>query len=347
MLQRAEQKLSRLMTPRDHYGRPLQHLRLSVTDRCNFRCGYCMPESSLKRSNPFLSKGELLNDRELTRLVGAFAALGVTNVRLTGGEPLLRPGFPTLVRRISKIPGIEDISMTTNGVLLPRLAHDLKESGLNRVTVSLDSLDETVFARVSGGRGSAAATLAGIAAAEAAGYDNLKINCVVQRGVNDHTVMDLVRHFRGSGHIVRLIEFLDVGNSNEWRGDQVVPGHEWVKRIHDRWPLRPLDKNQPGETAQRYAYADGKGEIGLINSITQPFCGNCSRARVTADGKLYGCLFTSKGMPLGPKLREHDDSHLLATFIRSQWAARNDRYSEVRHLQPASAGGLEMFRMGG
>ena len=306
-----------------------------------------MPESSLKSSNPFLSKREILSDSELIHLVSAFAALGVTNIRLTGGEPLLRPGFPALVRRISKIPGIQDISMTTNGTLLPRLADELKESGLKRVTVSLDSLDEAVFARVSGGRGSAAATLAGIAAAEAAGYENLKINCVVQRGVNDHTVMDLVQHFRGSGHIVRLIEFLDVGNSNDWQGDQVVPGHEWVKCIHDRWPLRPLKKNQPGETAQRYAYEDGGGEIGLINSITQPFCGHCSRARITADGMLYGCLFTSEGTPLGPRLKAHEDSRMLATFIRSQLATRNDRYSEVRHLQPASPSGLEMYRMGG
>ena len=347
MLERSEQKLSRLMTPRDHFGRPLSDLRLSVTDRCNFRCSYCMPASSLKGRNPFLSKRELLGDDELVRLVKAFSMLGVSKVRLTGGEPLLRPGFTGLVKRIAQIPGIKDLSMTSNGVLLPRLAHELREAGLKRITISLDSLDEKVFARMSGGRGSAAATLAGIAAAEAVGYENLKINCVVQRGVNDHTVMDLVQHFRGSGHIVRLIEFLDVGNSNEWHRGQVVPGHEWLKRIHDRWPLHPLKKNQPGETAQRYAFEDGSGEIGLINSITQPFCGNCSRARVTADGMLYTCLFTGKGTALGPMLREYGDSRTLENLIRDRWASRDDRYSEIRHLQPGGASGQEMYRMGG
>ena len=227
---------------------------------------------------PFLPGESLLSDDELLRLVPAFTHLGVSKVRLTGGEPLLRPGFMRPgSENCTMVPGVVDLSMTSNGVLLPKLAHKLAAAGLDRITVSLDSLDEDVFAQMSGNRGSAEQVLEGIAAAESAGFSALKINCVVQRGVNDHTVMDLVEHFRGSGHILRLIEFLDVGGSNDWCKEQVVPGQDWLNRIHGHWPLRPLKHTQPGETAQRYAYADGQGEIGLINSITQPFCGNCSR----------------------------------------------------------------------
>jgi len=346
MLKRTE-NLPLLMAPRDRLARPLRDLRLSVIDRCNFRCGYCMPEASLKGENPFLSRQELLSGDELIRLVNAFTALGVTKVRLTGGEPLLRPGFSRLVHKISQIPRIDDLSMTTNGILLPRLARDLKEAGLKRITISLDSLDETVFARMSGGRGSAAEVIEGMAAAESAGFQGLKINCVVQKGVNDHTVMDLVEHFRGSGHIVRLIEFLDVGSSNQWNRDQVVSGQEWLQRIHDRWPLKPLERKQPGETAQRYAYADGLGEIGLINSITQPFCGACSRARVTADGMLYTCLFSGQGTPLRPLLRGRCDTATIESFIRELWSRRDDRYSEIRHSHPGGSAGQEMYRMGG
>jgi cyclic pyranopterin phosphate synthase len=347
MLNRTEERLPQLMAPRDRLARPLRDLRLSVIDRCNFRCSYCMPESSLKGKDPFLSRQDLLTGDEFVRLVSAFGSLGVTRVRLTGGEPLLRPGFPGLVRNISRIPGIEDLSMTTNGILLHRLARELKEAGLNRITVSLDSLDEAVFARLSGGRGSVAGVLEGIAAAEAAGFSGLKINCVVQRGVNDHTVMDMVEYFRGSGHILRLIEFLDVGSSNDWRRSQVVPGHEWLKRIHRRWRLHPLHKTRTGETAQRYAYQDGQGEIGLINSITQPFCGHCSRARVTAAGMLHSCLFSGTGTPLRPLLRCAADSPELEGFIREAWSAREDRYSEIRHSGAGTSTGQEMYRMGG
>jgi len=306
-----------------------------------------MPEESLEGRNPFLLKNDLLRDDELLRLVSAFTRLGVNKIRLTGGEPLLRPGFTGLVGKIAQLPGVDDLSMTTNGVLLPKLAGALADAGLNRITVSLDSLDEAVFARMSGNRGSAARVLDGIAAAEAAGFTTMKINCVVQRGVNDHTVMDLVEQFRGTGHIVRLIEFLDVGGSNAWNKNRVVPGHEWLKRIHQRWPLVPLQRTQPGETAQRYAYEDGKGEIGLINSITQPFCGNCSRARVTADGTMYSCLFSGKGTPLRPLLGGCYDAQALQSCIRGIWSERDDRYSEIRHLSRHTGVGQEMYRMGG
>jgi cyclic pyranopterin phosphate synthase len=346
MLHRNQEKMPLLRSPRDTLSRPLRDLRLSVLDRCNFRCSYCMPEESIKGRSPFLSKKSLLSDDELLRLVSVFTQLGVNKIRLTGGEPLLRPGFIGLVRRMAQLPGVDDLSMTSNGVLLPQLAQDLASAGLKRITVSLDSLDEAVFARMSGNRGSVAQVLAGIAVAGEAGFTQLKINCVVQAGVNDHTVMELVEYFRGSGHIVRLIEFLDVGSSNDWHRDQVVPGHEWLKRIHDRWPLRPLQRKQPGETALRYAYQDGQGEIGLINSITQPFCGHCSRARVTADGMLYTCLFSANGTPLRPLLRENSDTTELLQSIRALWSARDDRYSEIRHL--ATPGKRpEMYRMGG
>jgi len=346
MLNRTE-KLPLLMSPRDARARPLKDLRISVLDRCNFRCSYCMPEESLAGKIPFLSKKELLSTDEVLRLAKAFASLGVSKIRLTGGEPLLRPGLCDLVGKLSTIPGVEDLSMTTNGVLLPKLARNLSQVGLHRITVSLDSLDENVFAQLSGYRGSAAEVLQGIDAAEAVGFQGLKINCVVQRGVNDHTVMDLIDHFRGSGHTVRLIEFLDVGSSNDWRKSQVVPGGEWLQRIHERWPLRPLERRQAGETALRFAYQDGQGEIGLINSITQPFCGNCSRARITADGTMYTCLFSSKGIPLKPLLKGPADSRSLERFIRKAWSGRNDRYSEVRHLNNKNGAGQEMYRMGG
>ena len=347
MLIRTEETLPLLRSPRDALSRPLRDLRLSVLDRCNFRCSYCMPEESLNGQLSFLPKKSLLSDDELLRLVAVFTRLGVSKVRLTGGEPLLRPGFCGLVQRIASLPSVEDLSMTTNGVLLPKLAQKLADAGLDRITISLDSLDEAIFAQMSGNRGSPAQVLEGIAAAEVAGFSALKINCVVQRGVNDHTVMDLVEHFRGSGHILRLIEFLDVGGSNDWHKDQVVSGQEWLSRINRRWPLQALERTQPGETAQRFAYQDGQGEIGLINSITQPFCGNCSRARVTAEGMMYTCLFSSKGAALKPLLREPYDPQALEQFIRRTWAGRDDRYSEIRDLQSPAGKGPEMYRMGG
>lgn len=330
----------------DGLGRQLSDLRLSVIDRCNFRCGYCMPADTVRGKQPFLAPQDLLSDDELLRIVRAFNALGVRKVRLTGGEPLLRPGFAALVRKITELNTVSDLSMTSNGMLLPRLASELRAAGLDRITISLDSLDETVFARMSGSRGSVARVLDGIRAAEAAGFDHLKINCVVQKGVNDHTVLDLVEHFRGSGHVLRLIEFLDVGSSNDWSRDQVVPGDAWHQRIHQRWPLRPLGRPAPGETAERYAFVDGQGEIGLINSITRPFCGACSRARVTAEGTLHTCLFASDGVSLRSPLKR-DDDRALQSLIGDCWSQRSDRHSELRHLRPSTGHGPEMYRMGG
>jgi cyclic pyranopterin phosphate synthase len=316
---------------RDTLARPLRELRLSVIDRCNFRCTYCMPADSLQGRGEFLPLVKLLTDHEIDRLLSAFVSLGVEKIRITGGEPLVRPGLPALIKSIAGIPGIRDLALTTNGVLLPRLADDLAEAGLMRITVSLDTLDQGVLSEMSGDKAILQEILDGITAAENAGFRNLKINTVVQKGVNDHTIIDLLRHFRGSGHSVRLIEFMDVGNSNHWRRDQVVPSADWVRKIDAVWPIEPLDQLRPSDTARRYAYKDGEGEIGLISSISQPFCGGCSRARITADGILYTCLFANKGTHLVPLLRQNQDQDVLTERIASVWTSREDRYSELRN----------------
>ena len=347
----ASQKLPlKLLQPQpvvDRMQRPLRELRMSVIDRCNFRCTYCMPADSLQGRGVFLPLEKLLTDHEIVTLVAAFAELGVRKLRITGGEPLLRPGLPALVERLAAIPDLRDIALTTNGVMLPRLAEDLAAAGLKRITVSLDTLDEDVLAEMSGGRARLSDVLDGIAAAEAAGFGPLKINTVVQRGVNDHTIMDLLAHFRGTPHRVRLIEYMDVGNSNHWSPDDVVPNAEWVRRIDTRWPIRPLQPHNPAETARRYEYVDGGGEIGLISSITQPFCGGCTRARVTADGLLYTCLFSNRGTYLMPLLRHGEDPAALAARIAQTWENRGDRYSEVRGTPGGEREKVEMYRLGG
>ena len=306
-----------------------------------------MPEESLHARGVFLRPQFLLSDGEIELLVRVFAGLGVHKVRLTGGEPLLRPGFVELVGRISAIEGITDLALTTNAVLLPRHAQALKEAGLSRITVSLDSLDETVFRKMAGERGSIKEVLDGIEAAEQAGFKNLKINTVVQRNVNDHTIVDLVEHFRNSGHTVRLIEFMDVGNVNHWNRELVVPSADLLKTIHDRWPLQPVAKQPAGETARRYAFTDGAGEVGFISSITEPFCGDCSRARITAEGLFYSCLFSAKGTVLRDKIREGMDADELTDVIRELWTKRADRYSELRGDLPRHQRHIEMYRMGG
>ncbi len=339
----------------DQFDRPLRELRVSVIDRCNFRCTYCMPADSLQGQGVFLPLVELMTDHELVRAITAFASLGVHKLRITGGEPLVRPGLPGLIAQLRDIPGIDQIAMTTNGVLLPRLAGDLAQAGLSRITVSLDTLDQQVLHTMSGGKGKLPDIIAGIEAAEAEGFQQLKINTVVQRGVNDHTVMDLLDHFRGSGHIVRLIEFMDVGNVNHWASSQVVPSAEWVERIDQRWPLNPVERASPSETANRYVYADGQGEVGFISSISQPFCGGCSRARITADGMLYTCLFASQGTDLMPMIRQNQDQsediHALQTAISNIWRRRTDRYSELRDTQSSDSKAakekVEMYRIGG
>ncbi len=331
----------------DQLQRPLRELRLSVIDRCNFRCTYCMPADSLQGRGVFLPLANLLTDREIVTLVSAFVANGVKKLRITGGEPLVRPGLPALVEKLSVIDGLDDIAMTTNGVLLPRHAVDLRNAGLGRITVSLDSLDEQVLREMSGGKGKLVEILDGIAAAEAAGFTHMKINCVVQRGVNDHTVLDLLEHFRGTGHSVRLIEYMDVGNSNHWELAQVVPSAEWVTRIAERWPIEPVGAQRASETARRYRYVDGAGEIGLISSISQPFCGGCTRARLTADGMFYTCLFATEGRNLMPLLRQKQDSEQLAQLISQAWQQRTDRYSEERSQLGAERDKVEMYRIGG
>ncbi len=306
-----------------------------------------MPADSLNGQGIFLPASRLLTDLELETVVRVFVRLGVHKLRLTGGEPLLRPHLPDLVRRVSVIEGLDDLAITTNAILLPRLASQLKQAGLGRITVSLDSLDETVFKSMSGGRGSVAEVLDGISAAEQAGFDQIKINSVIQKGINDHNVLDLVEHFRGSGHILRFIEFMDVGNLNHWSRSQVVASSELLKKIHDHWPLRPMASQLAGETARRYEFLDGAGEIGFISSITEPFCGDCTRARVTADGVFYSCLFASNGTELRPLLRNGMDEQALHELLASVWRKRDDRYSEDRNGSGGVASKVEMFRMGG
>lgn len=331
----------------DTLGRPLKDLRISVLDRCNFRCTYCMPEESLNGQGVFLPPHHLLSDGEVEMLVRVFVELGVENLRLTGGEPLLRPGFVDLVERLARIEGLQDLAVTTNAVLLPRHAPGLKRAGLGRITISLDSLDEAVFRQMAGNRSSVAEVLHGLAAAEAAGFSKMKINTVVQRGVNDHTIMALVEHFRHSGHTLRLIEFMDVGNVNQWNLESVVPSAELLKSIHDRWPLRPVAQQNASEPARRYAFEDGGGEIGFISSITQPFCGDCSRARITADGVFYSCLFAANGTDLLSNIRAGMDAEQLSEAIQALWNKRADRYSELRGRLPSRQRHIEMYRMGG
>ncbi len=344
-----EQTLPRL-GPRDRLGRPLADLRISLLDRCNFRCPYCMPESSFPEDYRFLARRERLSHDEIVRLAGIAVRLGVSKLRLTGGEPLLDRAVPQLVARLRQLDGVDDLALTTNGTLLGRYARPLADAGLDRVTVSLDSIDEAVFRRMSGDRGELAGVLAGIDAAARAGLTPVKINAVVQRGVNDGTVLDLLDYFRGSGHIVRLIEYMDVGNRNGWRLDEVVPSAELLAAIDARWPVEAVGRNYPGEVARRYRYRDGGGEIGFISSVTEPFCGNCSRARLSADGTLYTCLFATVGTSLREPLRAGASDEELEALISRVWLARADRYSEIRgrnttHEQPLRK--VEMYRMGG
>ena len=341
--------LNLVEAPRDTLARPLRDLRISVIDRCNFRCPYCMPEDQFADDAVFLSKNERLRFEEIERIARAFVASGVRKLRLTGGEPLLRRELPRLVSMLRQIPQVEDIALTTNGVLLPRFAAALREAGLMRLTVSLDTLDEATFRKLSGGRGEVSEVLAGIAAAEAAGFGPIKLNCVVMRGVNDTQVLDLIERFRGTGHIVRFIEYMDVGTLNQWQGELVVPSAELIERIARRWPIRPLERNYRGEVAERYAFDDGAGEIGFISSVSQPFCGDCSRARLSADGKMYTCLFARDGHDLRLPLRAGASDEELIALIGKHWTARSDRYSErraeLRALGDSSK--VEMFTIGG
>lgn len=334
--------------PRDRLQRPLRDLRISVMDRCNFRCPYCMPQSVFHDGYRFLGSRERLSFDEILRITRVAANLGLRKIRITGGEPLLRPNLADLIGDLGAIEGIDDIALTTNGILLAKYATELKAAGLSRITVSLDSLDPEVFASMSGGFGGVAQVLEGIEAARAVGLTPIKINTVVQRGVNDHTVLDLIERFRGTGVIVRLIEFMDVGNRNQWDESLVVPSAELAARIHARWPLAPLPANYSGEVAERRAFADGSGEIGFISSVSQPFCGACSRARLASDGKLYTCLFASVGIDLRTPLRQGASDEELVTLLRGIWENRRDRYSEQRaELRSRPEHKVEMFHVGG
>ena len=330
--------------PQDRFGRPLRDLRLSVIDACNFRCGYCMPADRIPDDHGLDAAGRLSFD-EIETLVRGFAAIGVHKLRLTGGEPLLRKRLPELVARLATVPGINDLALTTNGSLLAAQAHALRQAGLHRLTVSLDALDPPVFAAMSGGRGEVGAVLDGIAAAQAAGFGSIKINCVVQRGLNEDQVLPLLDHFRGSGHVVRFIEYMDVGTCNGWRRDQVVTSAQLRDRIAARWPLRPLQSQYRGEVAERYAFADGGGEVGFVSSVSAPFCGDCHRARVSADGRLYTCLFAGEGHDLRPALAGGEAA--LASHAAALWSRRNDRYSEIRGNPQAPRKHIEMYLIGG
>ena len=336
--------------PLDKLGRPLHDLRISVMDRCNFRCPYCMPKEQYHENYQFLKSRERLSFEEIVRLSKLFAGLGVRKLRLTGGEPLLRANLADLIGDLTQIEGIDDIALTTNGVLLANHAVDLCANGLKRITVSLDTLDREIFARLSGGFGALDQVLAGIDAAIAVGLTPLKVNAVIERGVNDHTALDLVERFRGTPVIVRFIEFMDVGNRNHWRPAMVVPSRELAARINERWPMHPVSQNYRGEVAQRWRFDDGGGEVGFISSVSQPFCGACSRARLSSEGKFYTCLFATRGIDLRAPMREGADDAELLRIIRGAWTTRQDRYSELREQLRRDAPDtkkIEMYYIGG
>ena len=334
----------------DTLGRPVRDLRISVTDRCNFRCTYCMPAEIFGESYQFLPREEILSFEEISRLARIFVEFGVNKIRITGGEPLLRTDLPVLIAMLSGLTGVDDLTLTTNAYLLPQQAQQLKYAGLRRITVSLDTMDEEVF-KVMNGRGiSIDRVLQGIDAADAVGLSPIKINAVVQKGVNDHTVVELARYFKDSGRIVRFIEYMDVGNRNGWKWDQVVPSAEVIQRIDAEMPLEPIDSNYTGEVASRYRYRDGQGEIGVISSVSQPFCSNCTRARLSTDGKLYTCLFAANGVSLRDEIRAGASDDDLRTLISKIWTQRTDRYSEERtELAPEqnTPSKVEMYQIGG
>jgi len=335
------------MLPRDTRGRPLHDLRISVTDRCNFRCVYCMPRAVFGPDHAFLPRAELLTFEEIARLVRIFTGLGVEKVRLTGGEPLVRRELPSLVAELAEIPGVRDLTLTTNGVLLPEHAAALKAAGLHRVTISLDADDDATFVRMNDSGVPVSRVLAGIEAAEAAGLGPIKLNMVVKRGWNEHAILPMARRFRGSGRILRFIEYMDVGHSNGWRLDEVVSADEIERTIASEFPLEPMPATNPGEVAERYRYADGGGEIGIIASVSRPFCGDCNRARLSADGRLYTCLFATTGHDLRALLRGGASDEELTASVRAIWEEREDRYSEIRSADTVALPKVEMSYIGG
>ncbi|HBR15878.1 MAG TPA: GTP 3',8-cyclase MoaA [Candidatus Omnitrophica bacterium] len=344
------QSNSKKTSVHDTLDRQLHDLRLSVIDRCNFRCNYCMPQGSNPSRYSFLHEKEWLTLKEIVRLSTLFAQLGVSKLRISGGEPLLRPNLAELIHQLSLIDGIEDLALTTNGSLLSQQADSLKKAGLNRITVSLDTLDPQLFKRINGHKGTVEQVLKGIEEAVRVNFDCVKINVVVQKGINDHHILDLVEYFKGKKPILRFIEFMDAGNCNNWKAQDVLPASEIVKIIHAYYPIEPLKPNYWGEVASRYKFMDGSGEVGFISSVTQPFCRSCTRARLSTDGKIYACLFSPHCTDLRKLLREGHSDEALLNLILKVWQSRDDRYSELRpqirasHVQSAK---IEMFQIGG
>ena len=334
-------------TPTDTLGRPIRDLRISVTDRCNFRCTYCMPKEIFNSSFQYLQRTELLSFEEIERVAKCFARHGVTKLRLTGGEPLLRTGIEDLVARLAAIPEINDLALTTNGALLARKAATLAAAGLHRVTVSLDSLDDTTFMAMNDVDFPVQKVLDGIDAGAQAGLGPIKINMVVKRGVNDTSVIDMAAHFKGTGHTLRFIEYMDVGATNGWELGDVVAAQTLVETLNQAFPIEPIAPAYPGEVATRWRHRDGTGEIGVISSVTQPFCGNCTRARLSAVGALYTCLFATSGTDLRQLLRQSPDDEALEQTVSSVWTHRSDRYSETRTSRTTGVTKVEMSHIGG
>lgn len=348
-----------LVTPHGHTqdkrGRTLRDLRISVTDRCNFRCTYCMPKEVFDKNYPYLAHQELLSFEEITRLTNIFASLGVEKIRLTGGEPLLRKNLEALIEMLATIRTPEnkmlDLTLTTNGSVLRKKAAALKAAGLKRLTVSLDGLDDAIFKKMNDVDFPVADVLDGIAAAQEVGFENIKVNMVVKKGTNDHEIVAMAKHFKGSGVILRFIEFMDVGSSNGWNMEQVLPSKEVIARINEVFPLEPIEANYSGEVAQRWRYVDGSGEIGVISSVTQTFCHECTRARISTDGQMYLCLFANEGFDFKTLLRSGKSDLEIANAVMNTWAARDDHYSEIRGSQTASLSSsnrkVEMSYIGG
>lgn len=338
------------ITTCDTYHRPLSDLRISVIDQCNFRCTYCMPKENHADHYTFLNKNHWLTFEEIKRLARLFVHLGVTKLRLTGGEPLLRPNLPGLIEDLRAIDGIKDLALTTNGSLLAPQAQALKDAGLDRITVSLDALDGKLFRAMNGQRGGIKKVLAGIEKCEEIDFPCIKINTVLQKGVNDHQILDFVKYFKGRKPILRFIEYMDVGNCNHWNAKLVVPSADVLATINNHFPVEPMDSNYYGEVASRYRFLDDSGEVGFIPSITQPFCQMCTRARLSTDGKVYTCLFAQRGTDLRATLRANISDDQLLDTLRSIWNKRDDRYSELRAQTPSSerpSSKVEMFQIGG
>lgn len=332
---------------RDRLNRPIRDLRISVIDRCNYRCPYCMPAEVYGEGHQYLPRASWLTPGEIKRIAGVFVQLGVSKLRITGGEPLLRRDIAEIVGGLAELDGVDDLALTTNATRLSQQAEALRAAGLRRVTVSLDSIDDAVFRVMNGDRGDVATVLRGIDKALEVGFDPVKVNVMVERGKNDHTVLDLLEHFRGTGVIVRFIEYMDVGTLNGWRPEAVVTSKELVETIGRKWPIVALEQNYRGEVAKRYRFEDGQGEIGFIASVSAPFCGDCHRARISADGTVYTCLFATQGKDLRTLLRAGGSDADLVGLLQNAWRNRADRYSELRDKARKAGARVEMYRMGG